>query len=151
MRMGKCLAAAVSLLLAAPEAGAAEKRAGDLVISQAWAAPSSSAKRSGSIYLTIRNAGKEPDWLIGAHSPAALITELRSHRTGPVVGPPRKVLGIALPAGKAVTLKPGAESIALSDITQPYRVGEAVPVTLIFQRAGEVTVEALVLSEAPKP
>ena len=150
--MGKCLLIAV-LLLAAPGAGAgaAEQRAGELLIGQAWAAPSSASKRSGSIYLTIHNAGAEPDWLLGAHSPAATITELRSHRAGPVAGPARKVLGIALPAGKTVALKPGAELIALIDVNQPYRIGDTVPVTLIFQRAGEITIDVPVLAEAPKP
>ncbi|MGQ0675877.1 MAG: copper chaperone PCu(A)C [Rhodospirillales bacterium] len=151
--MGKpigALAAVLALLAAAP-AAAAEQRLGGLVVTQAWAAPASAAKRTGSIYLTIRNAGAEPDWLIAAHSPAAVMTELRSHRAGPVVGPARKVLGVALPAGKTVTLKPGGELIHLIDITQPYRLGGAVPVTLIFQKAGELSIAAPVQAEAPKP
>ena len=147
--MGKWLLFAL-LLLAPPGAGAADKRAGDLVISQAWAAPSSPSKRTGSIYLTIRDAGAVADWLVDAHSTAALTTELRSHRAGPVVGPPRKVLGIALPVGKTVSLKPGAELIALTDVTQPYRLGDTVPVTLMFQRTGEITIDVPVLAEAPK-
>jgi len=142
---------AAALALAAAGAGASEQRLGGLAIAQVWAAPSSGAKRTGSIYLTIRNAGPEPDWLVAAHSPAAVVTELRSHRAGPVVGPARKVLGIALPVGKTVTLKPGGELIALIDVTEPYRLGGTVPVTLIFQKAGELTISAPVLPEAPKP
>lgn len=148
--MGKWLAMLSMLLAAAPPATAAEQRVGGLVIAQAWAAPSSAAKRTGSIYLSIRNAGAEPDWLIAAHSPAAVLTELRSHRAGPVVGPARKVLGIALPVGKTVTLKPGGELIALIDITEPYRLGGSVPVTLVFQKAGEISITAPVQTEAPK-
>jgi len=142
---------ASALALAAAGAEAAEQRLGGLAITQAWAAPPSAAKRTGSIYLTIRNAGPEPDWLIAAHSPAAVVTELRSHRAGPVVGPARKALGIALPVGKTVTLKPGGELIALIDVTEPYRLGGSVPVTLIFQNAGEIAISAPVLPEAPKP
>ncbi len=148
--MGKWLPV-VLLLLAAPQAEAAEQRLGNLVIAQAWAAPSSTTKSTGSIYLTIRNAGAEPDWLVAAHSPAAVKTELRSHRAGPVVGPARKVIGVALPAGKTVTLQPGGELIALIDITEPYRLGGSVPVTLIFQKAGEVSIAAPVRAAAPKP
>ncbi len=142
---------ASALAFAAAGAQAAEQRLGGLAVSQAWAAPSSGTKRTGSVYLTIRNAGPEPDWLVSAHSPAALLTELRSHRAGPVVGPARKVLGIALPVGKTVTLKPGGELIALIDVTEPYRLGGSVPVTLIFQKAGEITISAPVRTEAPKP
>ncbi len=144
------LALMTALVAAAAQAGAAEQRAGSLVITQAWAAPSSATKSTGSIYLSIRNAGAEPDWLIAAHSPAAVKTELRSHRAGPVVGPARKVIGVALPAGKTVTLKPGGELIALIDVTEPYRLGGSVPVTLYFQKSGEVSITAPVQAEAPK-
>jgi copper(I)-binding protein len=151
--MGRFLTIAFLLLAApgaAPGAWAAEQRLGNLVVTQVWAAPSSTTKSKGSIYLTIRNAGPEPDWLIAAHSPAAVRTELRSHRAGPVVGPARKVIGVALPAGKSVTLKPGGELIALIDVTEPYRLGGAVPVTLYFQKSGELTLSAPVQAEAPK-
>lgn len=149
MRLQAC-GLIVGLIATAAPTAAAEQRVGSLVILQAWAAPSSTTKKTGSIYLSIRNAGSEPDWLVSAHSPLAVRTELRSHRAGPVVGPARKVIGVALPAGKTITLKPGGELIALIDVTQPYRLGGSVPVTLYFQKAGEVSIAAPVQAEAPK-
>jgi periplasmic copper chaperone A len=44
--------------------------------------------------------------------------------------------GIALPAGKAVELKPGGLHVMLMDLKRPLADGELVPVTLVVEGAG---------------
>ncbi len=43
--------------------------------------------------------------------------------------------GLVLPAGKAVTLKPGGYHVMLMDLKQPLKTGEMVPVTLVVEGA----------------
>ena len=51
-------------------------KAGDLVLSNAWGRASTSIKRPGAIYLSIKNTSSESDWLIAAHTPVAKRAEL---------------------------------------------------------------------------
>jgi copper(I)-binding protein len=98
----------------------------------------------GAGYLVIRNAGATPDRLVAAASPAAGRMELHTHiRDGDVMRM-RAVEAIEVPAGGAVTLQPGGLHLMFIGLTRPFAVGERVPVTLRFERAGEMTVELAV-------
>ena len=61
----------------------------------------------------------------------------------------RPVEFIALPAGTAVELKPGGYHIMLIDLVAPLEVGTTIKVTLMFENAGEITIDVPVLDEAP--
>lgn len=142
--------ALVLALLCAPLAARAEaERLGDLRIAAAWAAPSSLSRRTGSVYLTIENAGTRPDQLIAAHTPAAEEAELRSHRTGEVVGRARRVASVLLPAGARVVLRPGGEHIALIDVKAPLRPGDSLALLLMFEKAGVATITVPVTTGPP--
>jgi copper(I)-binding protein len=91
----------------------------------------------GAGYLTIRNGGAD-DRLLSATSPAATRLELHTvQRDGEVVRM-REVDAILVPARGAVTLRPGGLHLMLIGLTRPLAAGETVPVTLRFERAGEV-------------
>jgi copper(I)-binding protein len=140
-----------SLLLLVPLAARAEAgRVGDLTITAAWAAPSSLSRRTGSVYLTIANAGSRDDLLIAAHTAAAEETELRSHRTGAVVGRARRVVSVVLPVGTKTVLRPGAEHIALIDVKAPLKPGDRMSVLLMFEKAGVLTITVPVATAAPE-
>jgi copper(I)-binding protein len=46
-----------------------------------------------------------------------------------------------IPARERITLRPGGSHLMLVDITRPLKKGERFPVTLRFERAGELQVE----------
>lgn len=54
----------------------------------------------------------------------------------------REISSLTLPAGEEVTLEPGGYHIMLMDLAGPISEGDTVPVTLTFEKAGEITVEA---------
>lgn len=56
---------------------------------------------------------------------------------------------IALPAGEAVALKPGGYHIMLIGLIVPLELGTTITLTLVFENAGEITVDVPVLEEAP--
>ena len=60
----------------------------------------------------------------------------------------RAVPSIALPAGKAVALKPGGYHIMLLDLKREIKVGESVPLTLVFEGAAGTRESALVQAAA---
>ena len=48
--------------------------------------------------------------------------------------------GLEIPPGGAVELKPGGLHIMFLEVSRPFNVGETVPVTLEFERAGSVEI-----------
>lgn len=55
-----------------------------------------------------------------------------------------QVEGIDIPAGESVMLEPGGFHIMLFDLAKPLASGDTVPVTLTFEQAGEIEVDAKV-------
>jgi hypothetical protein len=53
----------------------------------------------------------------------------------------REVPGYEVPGRGRVELKPGGAHLMLVDIKRPFKAGEKIPLTLRFEKAGEVKVE----------
>ena len=56
---------------------------------------------------------------------------------------------IELPAGTAVELKPDGYHVMIIGLVNPLEVGQTIQITLIFENAGEITIDVPVLEEAP--
>ncbi|HYE45603.1 MAG TPA: copper chaperone PCu(A)C [Caulobacter sp.] len=114
-------------------------KAGAIGISDAWSRPAP-AGRNGVGYVTLTNGGKA-DRLVSASSPVAGRIEIHESMVmnGRAMMHPRPN-GVALPAGKTVQLKPESWHLMLIGLKKPLKVGETVPVTLKFEKAGSVQV-----------
>lgn len=126
---------------------AAEYRAGeDLVVVDPWTRATASAGGTGAGYMTLINDGEQADRLVAARSPAAAVVELHTHSMDGGVMRMRPVEAIDVPAGGTVALQPGGLHIMFIDTAEPFRPGSPVPLTVEFERAGEVE---LMLPVAP--
>lgn len=114
---------------------------GDLSITSAWAASTPGGAEVAAGYLTIANAGDVDDRLIGVSSPRAGRAETHEMAMDGDMMTMRKVDAILVPAHGEARLSPGALHLMLFDITAPFVEGESVPVTLHFERAGEVSLD----------
>lgn len=94
-------------------------------------------------FLEITNLSDQDDRLIALRSEVAARVELHAHRedTNGVMQMIHLEEGIALPAGATHALKRGGDHVMFMGLTHPLEEGEAVPVTFVFEQAGEVTVE----------
>ena len=130
----------VAALCAAPSR-AQEVKAGDLVIAQAWARATPKGAKIGGGYLTIENKGSAPDHLIGGSTDAAAKLEVHemSMKNGVMTMRPLDK-GLAIDPGKTVKLAPGGYHLMMMDLKSPLKQGETVPITLKFEKAGEVKV-----------
>ena len=134
------LAGALALFLAAA-AGAHEYRAGTIEIDhpQAPAPPPGAPSLAG--YMTLVNTGDAPDRLLGATAAFAGAVELHSTTMdGDVARMRRLADGIELPPGATVALVPNAAHLMFVDPVPGIAVGDTLPVTLEFERAGPVEV-----------
>jgi copper(I)-binding protein len=130
------------LLLAAPALLALPARAqtaGEIAVSAPWTR-AAGQNGTGAGFLAIANRGAAADRLVGASSPIARVTEIHTHiREGDILRM-RPVAAVELPPGGTVTLQPGGFHLMLIGLKEPLIQGQAVPVTLRFERAGEVQV-----------
>lgn len=95
-------------------------------------------------YMVIQNNGSTPDRLVRASSDAALSTELHLSEVKDGVMSMRPVEGVDIPARGKAELKPGSYHIMLVGITRDLTAGEKLKLTLEFENAGEMEVEAVV-------
>ncbi len=125
-------------------------RAGPLSIDGPWSRPTPVGATTGAGYLTITNHGASEDRLIGGSTPAAARVEIHEMSMDGGVMRMRKVSGgLAIPAGKTVTLAPGGYHVMFIGLKTKFNSGERVPTTLRFQKAGAVEVDFDVSPSGP--
>ena len=124
--------------------------AGDISVADPFARATPPGAGASAAYMVLRNAGPD-DRLIAARTDAARRVELHTHiLDADGVARMREVEGgIALPAGETVTLAPGGLHVMLMGLTGPLVEGESVALTLVFEKAGEMAVDAPVKAVAP--
>ncbi len=126
-------------------AGAATQAAGaatlgELTISGAVARASIGNAPTSAVYMTITTSGA-PDQLVGVQSPAAQAVELHASLQEGGVSKMQPVEGIPVSADTPAKLEPGGYHVMLIGLEKPLEDGGAVPLTLTFERAGEVTLD----------
>lgn len=142
------LIAALTLAAAALAANAHSFKLGDIDIGHPYARPTRDGQQVGGGYLKLANKGAA-DRLVSATSPAAGSVEIHSMSMEGDVMKMRQVDAIDLPTGQTVELKPGGFHLMLMGLKAPLKAGDKFPVTLRFEKAGEVVVTVNV--EEPKP
>ena len=106
-----------------------------------WSRATAPGARIAAGYMTIRNAGKTPDKLVSASSPAAEKVETHVTVKDGDIFRMREVKGYDIPAGGSFELKPGGAHLMLVNVKAPLKEGEKVPLTLRFEHAGQVKTE----------
>lgn len=121
-------------------------RADGPAVVEAWARATPPGAAVAAAYLTIDNGAGGADRLLGASSDAAGRVEVHETRREGDVMRMRKVEPLDVAAGARVVFGPGGLHVMLMDLKAPLRQGERLALTLRFERAGEVSVEAEVLA-----
>jgi copper(I)-binding protein len=161
------LAATAVALASMALAGCSSAGGGGITVSDAWARTSMAMAEAGAAYMVIENSGTVADAITGGSSPVAEAVEV--HETvdmssampaegggmdggmasaspdpmagGGVMGM-QKVDRLEIPAGGSVELRPGSYHIMLIGLKQELKAGETIELTLDFEQAGPVVVEA---------
>jgi copper(I)-binding protein len=97
---------------------------------------------NGAVYVTIRNGGAAPDALVSARTDAARTVELHETVNEGGVMKMRPLPKFEVVAGGAVEMKPGGHHLMLLGLTRDLHPGDTVSVTLTFEKAGAMTIEA---------
>jgi copper(I)-binding protein len=134
----------VGALLALPLPAIAQVK-----VEGAWARPTVPGQQGGGGFLTITS--RAGDRLVGGSTPVAQRFELHTMAMKGDVMEMRQLDAIELPAGKAVEFKPGGLHVMFIGLAQPLALGSKIPVTLKFEKAGDVKVDFEVASRPLRP
>lgn len=98
-------------------------------------------------FMVITNTTAHDDRLVGASSSVAGVMQVHEMAMDDGIMKMRELPdGLTIPAGEAVTLKPGGYHVMFMELKEPLVQGTKVDVTLKFEKAGEVSVPLVVLA-----
>lgn len=132
---GLLLATAITSPVAAQQA-----KSEAVAVSSPWARATPGGAKVGAAYLEL-TAPKAADILLAAKSPVADVVELHAHTSEGGIMKMRRIESIPVEAGKKVSLQPGGLHIMLMELKQPLKEGETIDLTLVFEKAGEVSIK----------
>jgi copper(I)-binding protein len=133
--------AGITSLTAVSVARATEQVVGDLKLTAPWIRASVPGQVNGAGYVQIDNKAGQTDRLISATTNGVNRVELHTIITDNGVAKMREVPGIDVPANGAVKLMPGGFHIMFLGLSTPFKADTTIPVTLKFEKAGEVKVD----------
>jgi copper(I)-binding protein len=134
--------AALAMLTATVQAQTAPK------VEAAWARPTVAGQGAGGGFLKI-TGGATADKLLSASADVSKAVELHTMEMDGNVMRMRQIPAIDVPAGGTVELKPGGRHVMFMGLTQPLKAGTRFPLTLRFEKAGEVKVDVEIAAQAP--
>jgi len=123
--------ATILILCGAGSAFAHGGKVGPIKIDHPWSRATVPVVPTGVAYFVLRNSSQEGDRL----------PELHTHiHEGDVVRM-RKLDAIEIAPASTVALEPGGLHVMLIKLKQPLVKGQSFPLTLVFERAGSVTIQ----------
>lgn len=137
-----------ALLLAPLLAQAHDYSAGQIHIEHPWARAMPPSAPNAAAFFVLHNRGAA-DRLIGVSSPLAQKAELHEHLHQNGLMKMQQVQAVSVPAGAEVQFAPMGYHVMLFGVRQQPRDGERFPLTLRFEKAGDIEVEVAVQRDAP--
>jgi len=125
-------------------------RVGDIVIGHTYARATVPGQPTGGAYLQIENHGKS-DKLVAVKASVSRSVEMHTSSMDGNVMRMRQVDAIEVPANNTTVLQPGGMHFMLVGLKAPLKEGDSFPMTLKFEKAGEVTVDVKVQAMKAAP
>ena len=140
-----------ALLLPACLANAHDYKAGQLEVAHPWSMELPPNAPTVAAYFVITNKGDSADRLVSVDSPIAGSAQLHEHVQQGDLMKMQQVPSVAIPAGGVVTFASMAYHVMLLDLKDRalLRDGQKFPLTMHFEKSGEVTVDVTVQKQAP--
>lgn len=126
-----------------------EYDAGELHIEHPWSRAMPPTAPTAAAYFVVHNKGIEADTLLSAASPHAGKVELHEHVHADGLMKMQEVQNVEVPAGGEVRFEPMGYHVMMFELQAQAKDGDRFPLTLTFEKAGQVEVEVAVQTEAP--
>jgi copper(I)-binding protein len=136
----RILAAAAAACLVLP---ALPAMAGGIMVDDPYARSATAASTTGAAFMMIMNHSGQDDRLIDAKSDVAMRVELHTHTENAqgVMQMIHVAEGFELPDGGMIAMQRGGHHVMFMGLKAPMVQGEMIPLTLVFEKAGEMQIE----------
>lgn len=135
----------LAMASAAAVSQTAEYTLESLSVLQPWTRATAPSQKAGGVFLRIDNSGDQPDRLIAVESDMADVTSLHATiRDGDVMKMRAVEGGVEVPANGHVDLMPGGTHVMLIGLRERLVKDTTIPLTLVFERAGRLQINAVV-------
>lgn len=141
--------ALTAILAAATAAQAADYKLGAITVRQPWSRPAQTGM-NGVGFMTVANAGKAPVTLTRMEATGADSVEIhQSAMVGGVMTMRELDKGVVIPAGGQIAFAPGGYHFMILSLKTEQKVGQKVPVTLVFDNGRKLKVDLTVQLAPP--
>lgn len=130
-------------------ANAHEYTVGELHIAHPWSREMPPVAPTAAAYFVVHNKGAEADRLLSVSTPHAGKAELHEHIHADGVMKMQQVENVTIPAGGEVKFEPMGYHVMMFNLQQQAKDGERFPLTMTFEKAGQLNVEVAVHKDAP--
>jgi periplasmic copper chaperone A len=115
----------------------------EITVIDAYAIAATPMSVSGAAFMTIHNDGDTADRLLSVRSTVAARTELHTHQMTEdgLMQMTHVTEGFDLPAAGDILMDRGGHHVMFLGITTPFEDGLIIDMTLVFETAGEMTVQ----------
>jgi periplasmic copper chaperone A len=138
--------AAISCGHGTASAQVAEYQVGKIKIIAPWTRATPESAKVGGGFMTLTNTGSEPDRLIAGSTEVAGALEIHEiHIVNGVAMMRQLNPGLSIRPGASVVLKPFSHHLMLLDLKEPLKAGQKFKGLLVFEKAGSVEIEYLVV------
>ncbi len=126
----------------AATASAHEYSSKGVTVAHPWARATPGASKVGVAFLEIKAEAGVADKLVSAKTEAAGVVELHTHIMENNIAKMRRVDAVPVQPGGSVVFKPSGLHLMLMDLKAPLKEGDLVKITLTFEKAGDIEIEA---------
>lgn len=119
----------------------AEAGLDDILIVEAWARATPPGATVAAAYVTLANRTGADDCLLSASMPTAEKVEVHESIEEDGVAKMRPLEIVTVPAAGTLEMQPGGTHMMLTGLSEPLKEGDILPLTLVFENAGELTVQ----------
>ncbi len=144
MRNSSFALAVLALLAMATAPGAHEATKNGVTLAHAWIRATPAGATVGAAFMEIKTDDKTTDKLIGVATEAAARPEIHTHIMDGNVMKMRRIDAIELKPATSHILKPMGDHLMLIDLKGPLKEGDLVKLTLTFEKAGAIDIDATV-------
>lgn len=118
-------------------------------VTDAWARPTIGKLRITAAYFRIDLTGGAADKLIAASTPVSAKAELHEHVMEGDIAKMRHVEAVPVVSGTPTVFEPAGYHVMVMGLKEPLNEGDSFPLTLTFERAGDITVTVSVMKKGP--
>ncbi|MGL5001388.1 MAG: copper chaperone PCu(A)C, partial [Casimicrobium sp.] len=138
--MKKLLALLSAVIVSSAAFAGDDVKHGNLTMGHPWARATPGAVKNSAAFFTIENKSATPDKLIGVSGDVAREIQIHTMLTEAGVMKMREIKSLDVPANGKTELTPGGLHIMLIGLKEGLKDGTKFPLTLKFEKAGEVKV-----------